>query len=118
MAPLDAFDLAILRVLQRDNTTPLRIIGEAVNLSAPSVQRRIRRMEAEGVITERIHLQRSFGMPKPQTTLNDAGASVAPRPPPQREGAVSRQILDKQLDAELEQTFPASDALTITRDRH
>lgn len=50
MTPLDSFDLAILRVLQRDNTTPQRRIGEEVNLSAPSVQRRIRRMEAEGVI--------------------------------------------------------------------
>lgn len=50
MTPLDSFDLAILRILQRDNTTPQRTIGEAVNLSAPSVQRRIRRMEAEGVI--------------------------------------------------------------------
>jgi Lrp/AsnC family leucine-responsive transcriptional regulator len=47
---LDSFDLAILDILQRDNTTPQRAIGEAVNLSAPAVQRRIRRMEEEGVI--------------------------------------------------------------------
>jgi Lrp/AsnC family leucine-responsive transcriptional regulator len=47
---LDAFDLAILEVLQCDNTTPQRAIGEAVNLSAPAVQRRIRRMEEAGVI--------------------------------------------------------------------
>jgi Lrp/AsnC family leucine-responsive transcriptional regulator len=47
---LDAFDLAILNILQRDNTTPQRVIGEAVNLSAPAVQRRIRRMEEAGVI--------------------------------------------------------------------
>ena len=50
MTPLDPFDLAILRILQRDNKTPQREIGAAVNLSAPSVQRRIRRMEEEGVI--------------------------------------------------------------------
>ncbi len=54
MTPLDSFDIAILRILQRDNTTPQREIGEAVNLSAPSVQRRIRRMEAEGVITSNV----------------------------------------------------------------
>lgn len=54
MAPLDAFDLAILRILQDDNTTPQRTIGEAVNLSAPSVQRRIRRMEAEGIIARNV----------------------------------------------------------------
>jgi Lrp/AsnC family transcriptional regulator, leucine-responsive regulatory protein len=49
-ANLDAFDLAILNILQRDNTTPQRAIGEAVNLSAPAVQRRIRRMEEAEVI--------------------------------------------------------------------
>lgn len=54
MTPLDSFDFAILRILQRDNTTPQREIGDAVNLSAPSVQRRIRRMEAEGVITSNV----------------------------------------------------------------
>jgi DNA-binding Lrp family transcriptional regulator len=47
---LDLFDLAILNILQRDNTTPQRVIGEAVSLSAPAVQRRIRRMEEAGVI--------------------------------------------------------------------
>ena len=47
---LDAFDRKILEILQRDNTTPQRTIGEAVNLSAPSVQRRIKRMTEEGVI--------------------------------------------------------------------
>jgi Lrp/AsnC family leucine-responsive transcriptional regulator len=47
---LDSFDLAILNILQRDNSTSQRVIGEAVNLSAPAVQRRIRRMEEVGVI--------------------------------------------------------------------
>ncbi|QUD87364.1 Lrp/AsnC family transcriptional regulator [Phenylobacterium montanum] len=47
---LDSFDRAILAILQRDNKTPQRTIGEAVNLSAPAVQRRIRRMEEAGVI--------------------------------------------------------------------
>ena len=48
--PLDPFDLAILRILQKDNTVPQRVIGERVNLSAPSVQRRIKRLEASGII--------------------------------------------------------------------
>ena len=47
---MDSYDLAILRILQQDNTTPQRRIGEAVNLSAPAVQRRIRRLEETGVI--------------------------------------------------------------------
>jgi DNA-binding Lrp family transcriptional regulator len=49
-AALDEFDIAILRILQEDNTTPQRVIGETVNLSAPAVQRRIKRMEQTGVI--------------------------------------------------------------------
>jgi DNA-binding Lrp family transcriptional regulator len=49
---LDQFDIAILKILQEDNTTPQRVIGEAVNLSAPAVQRRIKRMEQSGVIRQ------------------------------------------------------------------
>ncbi len=54
--PLDGFDLAILSILQRDNATPQRVIGEAVNLSAPAVQRRIRRMEEAGVIRANVSI--------------------------------------------------------------
>ena len=49
---LDQFDIAILKILQEDNTTPQRVIGEAINLSAPAVQRRIKRMEQSGVIRQ------------------------------------------------------------------
>lgn len=48
---IDRFDVAILRVLQTDSKLPHHEIGELVNLSAPSVQRRISRMEKEGVIS-------------------------------------------------------------------
>lgn len=51
---LDRLDLAILKVLQRDNKVPQRRIAEMVNLSAPAVQRRIRRMEDMGVIAANI----------------------------------------------------------------
>ena len=54
MLQLDTFDVAILRILQVNNSTPHREIGAAVNLSAPSVQRRIRRMETGGVITANV----------------------------------------------------------------
>ncbi|RFB97930.1 AsnC family transcriptional regulator [Rhizobium leguminosarum bv. trifolii] len=47
---LDAFDHKILAILQRDNMTPQRTIGEAIGLSAPAVQRRIKRMTEDGVI--------------------------------------------------------------------
>ncbi|MEM8646063.1 MAG: Lrp/AsnC family transcriptional regulator [Pseudomonadota bacterium] len=53
---LDSFDLAILRLLQTDNAMAHRLIGEKVNLSAPSVQRRIRRMERSGAIAANVAL--------------------------------------------------------------
>lgn len=47
---LDSFDLAILDILQRDNTMSQREIAQAVHLSAPAVQRRIWRLKESGVI--------------------------------------------------------------------
>ncbi|OIN12315.1 Lrp/AsnC family transcriptional regulator [Oceanisphaera psychrotolerans] len=47
---VDNFDRAILSILQKDNTTPLRLVAEQVHLSTASVQRRIKRMEESGVI--------------------------------------------------------------------
>ncbi|HZU64041.1 MAG TPA: Lrp/AsnC family transcriptional regulator [Novosphingobium sp.] len=47
---LDDHDLAILRLVQQDATIPQREIAERIALSAPAVQRRIARMEREGVI--------------------------------------------------------------------
>lgn len=49
-AALDDFDLAILDILQRDNTISQREIAQAVHLSAPAVQRRIRRLRESGII--------------------------------------------------------------------
>lgn len=51
---LDGFDLRILEILQQDNKTSQREIGELVNLSAPAVQRRIKSMEAAGVISANV----------------------------------------------------------------
>jgi DNA-binding Lrp family transcriptional regulator len=53
-SPLDAFDRAILRIIQRDNKTPQRTIAAAVNLSAAAVQRRIAVLEATGVVTRNV----------------------------------------------------------------
>ena len=41
---LDAFDFAILRILQENNRLALQEIGRSVNLSSAAVQRRVRRM--------------------------------------------------------------------------
>ncbi len=53
---LDSFDKAILRLVQRNNKMPQREIGEAVNLSAAAVQRRIAAMEAAGIIRANVAL--------------------------------------------------------------
>jgi Lrp/AsnC family transcriptional regulator, leucine-responsive regulatory protein len=54
MKGLDRFDLRILEILQNDNKTSQRAIGDQVNLSAPAVQRRIKSMEEAGVITANV----------------------------------------------------------------
>lgn len=54
MTPLDSFDLALLRLVQRDSSQPLRQLAEAVHLSAASVQRRLARLQAAGVITAQV----------------------------------------------------------------
>lgn len=51
---LDAFDRAILRIIQKDAKTPQRRIAEEVNLSAAAVQRRIAAMESAGVVTSNV----------------------------------------------------------------
>lgn len=53
---LDHFDREILNLLQHDNRMPQRVIAERVNLSAPAVQRRIRRLEDEGTIMSNVAL--------------------------------------------------------------
>lgn len=47
---VDAFDKAILNIIQHDNSLPLQEIGNRVGLSGPSVQRRIAKMKSNGII--------------------------------------------------------------------
>ena len=56
MKAIDNFDVKILRLLQKNNYTPHREIGEQVGLSVASVQRRIKRMEVEGVIEAHVSM--------------------------------------------------------------
>lgn len=66
---LDDFDLRILDILQRDNATPQREIGEAVNLSAPAVQRRIKRLEESGVISANVAVVEPDRVGRPITII-------------------------------------------------
>ncbi len=66
---LDRFDLAILYILQADNTTPQRAIAQAVNLSAPAVQRRIQRLKDSGVIRANVAVLDPVKVGKPLTIV-------------------------------------------------
>lgn len=70
-AALDRFDLAILDILQADNTTPQRAIAQAVNLSAPAVQRRIQRLKDSGVIRANVAVLDPVKVGKPLTIVLD-----------------------------------------------
>jgi Lrp/AsnC family transcriptional regulator, leucine-responsive regulatory protein len=50
MNDLDHFDLSILEILQKNNLTPQRDIGDRIGLSAAAVQRRIKKMRETGFI--------------------------------------------------------------------
>lgn len=50
MKEIDSFDISILSILQENNFVAQRDIGEKVGLSAPAVQRRIKRMTELGYI--------------------------------------------------------------------
>ncbi|HCC93613.1 Lrp/AsnC family transcriptional regulator [Empedobacter falsenii] len=50
MMDLDRFDIEILDILQKDNMTSQRDIGDKIGLSAAAVQRRIKKMREEKVI--------------------------------------------------------------------
>lgn len=68
-AALDRFDLAILDILQTDNTTPQRVIAQSVSLSAPAVQRRIQRLQSTGVIRANVAVLDPEKIGKPLTII-------------------------------------------------
>ena len=49
-ATLDATDLQLLGLLQKDNRRRLRDLAEELGISAPTCMRRMRRLESTGVI--------------------------------------------------------------------
>lgn len=66
---LDRFDLEILRILQEDCALPQRRIAERVNLSAPAVQRRLRRLQKSGVIQRQVALVAPERVGRPITII-------------------------------------------------
>lgn len=66
---LDSFDRAILDMLQQDNLMPQRLIAERVHLSAPAVQRRIKRLQELGVIAANVAVIDPARIGRPLTVL-------------------------------------------------
>ncbi len=56
MENFDTFDARILRLLQADAEMPLEAIGDRVGLSRNAVWRRVKALEASGVIRARVAL--------------------------------------------------------------
>lgn len=54
--PLDQFDRSILEIVQRDCQIKAEAIGEMIGLSASAVQRRLKRMREERIISAEIAL--------------------------------------------------------------
>jgi Lrp/AsnC family transcriptional regulator len=53
---IDALDLRILELLQKDCTTPVAEVGKAVGLSTTPCWRRIQKLEQDGIIEKRVAL--------------------------------------------------------------
>lgn len=65
MNPLDRYDYAILDALQRDGTLSVAQLSEQIGLSATPCWKRLRRLEEEGVIENRVAIinRRKVGLP-------------------------------------------------------
>ena len=62
---LDRFDRKILTIVQENNLTPHRVIGESIGLSAPAVTRRLKRLRESGVIRQDVSIVRGEAVGRP-----------------------------------------------------
>jgi len=76
--PLDETNLRLLEQLQIDARVPLAELGRRVTMSAPAVAERLRRLEADGVITG-YHVEID-----PRKLGYDLGVVIRIRPAPRR----------------------------------
>lgn len=53
---LDPLDYKILKIVQKNNQTPQRNIGEEIGLSAAAVQRRLKKMQETGIIEKNVSI--------------------------------------------------------------
>ena len=62
---LDRFDRRILAIVQENNQTPHRVIGDQVGLSAPAVTRRLKRLRSSGVISRDVSVVHGAALGRP-----------------------------------------------------
>ncbi len=66
---LDARDLALLNLVQKDNQMPARVLAEHAGLSESAVLRRLRRLRHEGVIAADVSVVRPSTIGLPLTVI-------------------------------------------------
>lgn len=118
--PLDSKDHLILDLLARDSRMPLKTIGAGVGLASSSVQERIARLQAEGVI-EGFTIRRAPAASGVRaymlvTTSGQQCASVAPLLQPIAE-IVRCDSVAGETDMVLTVEAPEAEALQAVRDR-
>lgn len=68
-APLDSFDQKILTLVQRDCSVKAEVIAELVGLSTSAVQKRLKRLRAEKIITAEIAVLDRAAVGRPMTFI-------------------------------------------------
>lgn len=66
---IDDLDRKLLALLQHDTTAPAETLGSAIGLSASSVQRRIKRLRADGVIEREVAIVNTDAIGKRMTFI-------------------------------------------------
>lgn len=64
---IDAFDRALLELVQQNNLTPARALAERVGLSESAVHRRLRRLRATGAIVADVSIVKPASLGRPLT---------------------------------------------------
>ncbi len=71
---LDRFDRKILAIVQQNNLTPHRVIGETVGLSAPAITRRLKRLRSIGVIQADVSIVSGAAVGRPLVLIVEVAA--------------------------------------------
>ena len=109
---LDEFDRAILRLLQTNNSLPLRLISEQVNLSTAAVQKRIQRLRKAGVIRAEVALLDPDKVGRPITIIVEV--HVEHTPPGQELESLKAQFTGPEIQQCYYVTGNADFLLVIT----